>query len=109
MKVTSSKIGGSIANSDAANATGKANKTNLDSLNIGKASNAKASPLSSEKVNLSQRVLDMQKIKELATPTNSVDEAKVARLQKMIDEGEYKVDGEAVADRLLAEHLNLPS
>jgi flagellar biosynthesis anti-sigma factor FlgM len=38
----------------------------------------------------------------------TVDEAKVARLQKMIDEGSYKTDAAAIADRLVDAHLALP-
>ncbi len=62
----------------------------------------------SAKVDVSSRAQDMRKAKELATPSDSVDEAKVARLQKMIDEGSYKVDAGAIADRMLDEHAKMP-
>lgn len=55
-------------------------------------------------VNVSPRAKNIQKATEIAKQ-NNVDEAKVARLQKMIDAGEYKVDADAVAERLLNEHL----
>lgn len=59
----------------------------------------------SAKVDVSDHAHRMQKATELAkSGLNDVDEAKVARLQKMIDEGSYKVDAEAVADRLVDEH-----
>ncbi len=61
----------------------------------------------SAKVNVSDRAQMMQKAKDIASST-SVDEAKVARLQKMIDEGKYKVDADAIADRLVDEHLRMP-
>jgi negative regulator of flagellin synthesis FlgM len=61
----------------------------------------------SARVELSQRAQDIKKAKELATPSNDIDEAKVARLQKMIDEGKYKIDAEAIADRLLDEHMKM--
>ena len=61
------------------------------------------------KVDISTRAQDIKKAKELATPSNDIDEAKVARLQKLIDEGKYKVDAEAIADRMVDEHLNMPS
>jgi negative regulator of flagellin synthesis FlgM len=60
------------------------------------------------KINLSTQARQISKAKEIAKQ-DSVDEAKVARLQKMIDAGEYKVDAEAVADKLVNEHLLLPS
>jgi negative regulator of flagellin synthesis FlgM len=56
------------------------------------------------KVNVSERAQGMQKAKEIASQ-QTVDEAKVARLQKLIDEGKYKVDSKAVADRLVDEQL----
>jgi negative regulator of flagellin synthesis FlgM len=61
----------------------------------------------SARVELSTRAQDIRKAKELATPSNDVDEAKVARLQKLIDEGKYKVDAEAIADRLLDEQMKM--
>lgn len=60
------------------------------------------------KINLSTQARQISKAKELASQ-DSVDEAKVARLQKLIDSGDYKVDAEAVADKLVNEHLLLPS
>jgi negative regulator of flagellin synthesis FlgM len=63
-------------------------------------------PGNSSKVDLSSRAQDIRKAKELATPkAGDIDEAKVARLQKLIDAGKYNVDAEAVADRLVDEHL----
>jgi flagellar biosynthesis anti-sigma factor FlgM len=58
----------------------------------------------SSKVEVSDRAQMMQKAKELAKG-DSVDEARVAHLQKLIDSGNYKVDSEAVADRLVDEHI----
>ena len=58
------------------------------------------------KVNLSDRAQSMQKAKEIASQ-DSVDEAKVARLQKLIDEGKYKVDSKAIADRLVDEQITM--
>lgn len=105
MKVSSPKVGGSLPGVDSAAST----KSKAEDLAAKKAKDKKIHNSSSEKVVLSQKVMDMKKVKEMATPSNSVDEAKVARLQKLIDEGKYKVDAEAVADRLVDEHLNMPS
>lgn len=60
------------------------------------------------RLDFSERAQQIKKAKELATPDMSVDEEKVARLQKMIDEGNYKVDAEAIADSLVDEHLLMP-
>lgn len=55
-------------------------------------------------VNVSPRAKNIQKATEIAKK-DSVDEAKVARLQAMIDKGEYKVDADKIADKLVDEHL----
>lgn len=58
----------------------------------------------SSKVQVSDRAQMMAKAKAIAK-ADSADEAKIARLQKMIDAGTYKVDSSAVADKLVDEHL----
>ncbi|MES2963558.1 MAG: flagellar biosynthesis anti-sigma factor FlgM [Bdellovibrionota bacterium] len=63
---------------------------------------------SSSKVELSSRAQDIKRAKEIATAGPAVDEAKVARLQAMIDKGQYKVNAEKVAERLLDEHSKMP-
>lgn len=91
---------------------------NVDAAKTAKAENKKASGGSqalgdlagnsnSAKVVVSDRAQMMQRAKDIASSTN-VDEAKVARLQKMIDEGKYKVDADAIADRLVDEHMSMP-
>lgn len=62
----------------------------------------------SSRVDVSPRAQEMMKARELATPSGDIDEAKVARLQKLIDEGKYKVSAEEIADRLLDEHSKMP-
>lgn len=111
MKVTNNKIGPS---------TGKLDSAKLDSAKSGKAEGAKglldsgrpgeavkAKNLAANNVDVSERAQMMKKAKDIASDV-SVDEAKVARLQKLIDEGKYKVDADAIADRLVDEHLNIP-
>jgi negative regulator of flagellin synthesis FlgM len=61
----------------------------------------------SAKVDVSARAQEMQKAKALATPSSGIDEAKVARLQSLIDKGQYKIDSSAIADRLVDEHLKM--
>jgi negative regulator of flagellin synthesis FlgM len=68
------------------------------------ATSASGSTMGSSKINMSPEAQAFQKAKAIASE-DSVDEAKVARLQKLIDQGKYKVDAEAIADRLVDEHL----
>jgi flagellar biosynthesis anti-sigma factor FlgM len=81
----------------------------LDTKKTNGKTTASAAELSaSSQVDVSSRAQEMRKAKELATPSDDVDEAKVARLQALIDSGKYKVDSEAIADRLLDEHSKMP-
>lgn len=59
---------------------------------------------SASSVDLSNKAQQMQKAKDLASNIE-VDNEKVDRLQKLIDNGKYEVDSKAVADRLVDEHL----
>jgi flagellar biosynthesis anti-sigma factor FlgM len=106
MKVTNNKIG----TPNKSDLSGKADavKSNrseggnaLSSLNNNKSAKESAA------VSVSDRAQMMQKSKDIASGT-SIDEAKVARLQKLIDEGKYKVDADKIADRLLDEHMSMP-
>ena len=65
-----------------------------------------AARLDSAHVQMSSDGLALQRAKRAANP-NGIDEAKVARLQKLIDEGKYKIDSPAIADRLVDEHLKM--
>lgn len=76
---------------------GEATRKGTDIFNAGETAGA-------ANVKMSSDVMGMQKAKEIAGKV-TVDEAKVARLQKLIDQGKYRVDAEAVADRMVDEHL----
>lgn len=107
MKVSNSKVGPSQGKLDAGK-TGKAGaadglKKDMKSQSVLGGKEAK----DGSKVDVSERAQLMQRAKDIAS-NNSVDEAKVARLQKMIDEGKYEVDSEKIADRLMDEHMLIP-
>lgn len=59
----------------------------------------------SSKVDLSPRGLEAKRIKEMALATPDVDMDKVNKFRRLIDEGNYKVDADKVADRMVDEHL----
>jgi negative regulator of flagellin synthesis FlgM len=105
MKITGQNVNRTVGGPD----TSKSDKVGHKGAgDIAKAKTGAAASLdSSAKVNLSERAQAMQKAKDIAGD-QSVDEAKVARLQKMIDAGEYKVDAGAVADRMVDTHLLFP-
>ena len=110
MKVSNSKIGPSTPQLDTAK-TGKSAKTDGPTTARTKPAQdaeTRAQIKDSTNVNLSPRAQQMQKAKEIARGDDSIDEARVARLQKLIDEGDYKVDADKIADRLVDEHMLIP-
>jgi negative regulator of flagellin synthesis FlgM len=110
MKVTHNKIGNNLnisdvkldkaASSDKASGAAKALAESAESMNSGAAGGA-------SRVQVSERAQDMKRIKELAMSAPDVDSEKVSRLQKLIDQGQYKVDAKAIADRLVDEELQM--
>lgn len=108
MKITHNKVGQNLNLVDSAKsdrAEGIKNKTS-------DAAAAKADLVSSSaqaeasRVELSPRAQEAKKIKELAVAAPDVDEAKVAKFRQLIDEGKYKVDARAIADRMVDDHLD---
>lgn len=107
MKITHNKVGQNLNLTDSSKAD-KASKAGgaKDAKGIGKLdSDSKKGDPGASKVELSPRAQDMKRIKDIANSTPDIDEAKVAKFQKMIDEGKYKVDAEAVADKMVDDHL----
>lgn len=105
MKITHNKVGQHLNTKD----TGKADKT--DKAKAAGIGHGKAAALLDDekvgatKVDLSPRAQDMKKAKEIAMAAPDVDEAKVARLQKLIDSGKYNVSAKDVADKMVDEEL----
>lgn len=107
MKITHNKVGQNINLTDAGKAE-RADKTkgakNAD-VKSSALDNAANESEKATKVNLSQRAQDIKKAKEIAMATPDVREDKVARLQKMIDEGKYKVEAKDIADKMVDEEV----
>lgn len=103
MKVNNNNLGAGVKGTEV---------SKTDRLDISKPRDGaapKASNLDVEaatKLNVSSRAQDIKKAKDLASKgLNDVDEAKVAKFQKMIDEGTYKINTDAIADKMVDEHL----
>ncbi len=104
MKVTD-KSGAGIAGITG----GAIKKTGLDKNSKGELGGAlsKENLSGSSRVDLSSRAQDIKKAKDIASNgIGSVDEAKVAKFQALIDSGKYKVDAKRVADKLVDEQLS---
>ncbi len=108
MKITHNKVGQNLNISD----NKKADKADAK----GEAKDAKsANALSlfdtppgaeASKVAVSPRAMEAKKIKEMAMAAPDVDAAKVEKFRKLIEEGKYKVDSKAVADKMVDDELN---
>lgn len=110
MKITHNKVGNNLNTSDSgkANSADKAEKSNKAGSAADSAAKLGAidkSDVGSSKVDLSPRAQEMKKIKDLANSAPDINEEKVARLQKMIDEGSYKVSAKDIADKMVDEEL----
>jgi len=105
MKITHNKVGQNVNVRDTQRGE-KTDATNVANSNLSQTAGAglkELSDLGASKVAISERAQDIRRVKDLANAAPDVDEAKVARLQKLIDEGKYKVDASAIAEKMLTE------
>ncbi|MNJ92742.1 Anti-sigma-28 factor, FlgM [compost metagenome] len=108
MKITHNKVGQNLNLVDSSKADRAENAKSKATPNLGadKADMlSKAGLGEASKVEVSPRAQEAKRIKEIATAAPDVDEAKVAKFRKLIDEGNYKMDAKAIADRMVDEHL----
>lgn len=106
MKITHNKIGQNLNLTD----TSKADKSKkADAAGTTDAAKTTGLPFASSndsvKVDLSARSQDIQRAKEIAMSSPDVDQAKIEKFQKLIDEGKYKIDSKAIAERMVDEHI----
>lgn len=107
MKITHNKIGQNLnlkdTNKSEAAAQALSNKE-ISNKNSTPLNEARVAPPASG-IAISSRAQQMQKAKELAMAAPDINQEKVDRFKQMIKDGTYKVDAEAVAERMLNEHL----
>lgn len=103
MKITHNKVGQNLNVVDGAQ-TGKTDSSKKAD-NKNETSTNSLLESGASRVELSPRAMEAKRIKELAMAAPDVDTEKVERLRKLIDEGKYKVDAQAVANKMVDEHL----
>lgn len=81
---------------------------NIKSSNLNRGQATQLDPTESAQVSLSKRAQQIKTATEIAKD-DSVDEAKIARFQSLIDSGKYQMDAAKIADRLVDDHLKMPS
>ncbi|HPI40022.1 MAG TPA: flagellar biosynthesis anti-sigma factor FlgM [Pseudobdellovibrionaceae bacterium] len=100
MKISHNKVGQNVNISDSSRA-----ERNQKTKSEGKSSVPEfMAPQSGVNLDLSDRAQDIKRIKELATAAPDVDEVKVAKFKKLIADGQYKVDSQALAEKMLNEY-----
>lgn len=107
MKITHNKVGQNLNITD----NKKAEKTDAQAQTKGAAKPDATSLFAPQeagasKVDVSKRAQEAKKIKELAMAAPDVDQAKVEKFRKLIEDGKYKVDAKAVADKMVDDELN---
>ena len=106
MKITHNKVGQNLNTQDTkADKTGAAGGVKNNSKTSSTESSQAAEGSQATKVALSPRAQELKKIKELANAAPDVDMSKVEKFKRLIAEGKYKVDAQAVADRMVDEHV----
>lgn len=112
MKITHNKIGQNLNLSDSSKAEKTSEKSKTSGVQNSQSSSATdalkdlgSAGSAATKLELSQRSQDLKNIRELATAAPDIDQAKVEKFRRMIDEGKYKTDAKAIADKMVDEHL----
>lgn len=113
MKITHNKIGQNLNLTDSSKLDKASDKSKTGAVknqkDVGAASALKdlanLGGTESSKVEISERSQDIRNIKELAKASPDIDAAKVEKFQRLIDQGKYKVDAKAVADKMVDEQL----
>lgn len=105
MKITHNKVGQNLNVNDSARSEKSDKTAGKKSVEVPASILSNTKDPGAAKVQLSDRAQEMNRIKELAKAAPDIDEAKVARLQKQIDEGTYKVDAKSIADKMVDDHI----
>ena len=69
------------------------------------ANNLKNEKIAEEKVGLSRKANDLNRIREIIRKTPDIREGRIAILREKIASGNYNVSGQEISDKMLREHL----
>ncbi len=105
MKITHNKIGQKLNLTDSGRTDKLGEKKISGQRESSVASDKLADVVGAARVDVSPKAQEAKRIKELAMAAPDVDAEKVAHFRRLIDSGQYKVDSQAVADRMVDDHL----
>ncbi len=101
------KAGSSPIQNTETSSAKKTGKTSKSEKKEGTSSSNSAAVADSVKTEISPKAKEYAKAKELAGKSPDVREEKIAEIRKRIASGQYKVDADAVADRMVTSHLEM--
>lgn len=105
MKITHNKVGQNLNLVDGPKADKANDAKGLKDAGSSGPAQSLLGNMDAAKVEVSSRAQEAQKIKELAMATPDVDMQKVEKFRRLIDSGQYKVDAQAIADKMVDDHL----
>ena len=77
----------------------------IEKADLSKADAAKKAGVGDVKAQISEKAKEFAKAKEVATSAPDIREQKIADLKSRIASGKYEVNAQAIADRLVDEHV----
>lgn len=93
------------AETSAAKKSGKAQNAQAAKAGDAKAAESSGASIEGANASISSKARDFAKAKEVAAGAPDVREEKIAELKRRIASGQYSVDANAVADKLVDSHL----
>lgn len=108
MKITHNKVGQNLNLTDSSKtekASEKGKTSGVQKTDASDALSELGKSGAATKTQLSERAQDLKQIKDIAMSSPDVDMAKVEKFRRLIDEGKYKTDSKAIADKMVDEHL----
>ncbi len=102
-----SATGVSAPQTQAAESSSTKKSEQIKKQNYTSSAEASQQSTSSAKADISSRAKDMAKAKQVAQDTPDVREAKIAELKEKIANKSYRVDANAIADKLVDDHIKL--
>ncbi|MEN9724022.1 MAG: hypothetical protein RJB38_2008 [Pseudomonadota bacterium] len=106
MKVSSNNTSQSIQNRAATSASESSAAKRSEKADASQSAAARRVDSGATKAEISSKAKDLAKAKEVAGQAPDVREDKIAELKARIAAGKYEVNAQAVADRLVDEHLS---
>jgi negative regulator of flagellin synthesis FlgM len=95
-----------VQNKDVAGTSSAKRSEKAGSTSASSKASAKSAETSSAKTEISAKAREFSKAKEAASGAPDVREEKIAELKKRIASGNYQINAEAIANKMVDEHVS---